>query len=84
MTADRSASACMRSLRRSSSRDGIFAVLGVHPLEAALTRYGYNARVLAELLNVRSAVVRAFLHGQLTHGRTQDLHAQLLAAGLPV
>ena len=55
-----------------------------HPLEAALTRYGYNARVLAELLNVRSAVVRAFLHGQLTHGRTQDLHAQLLAAGLPV
>ncbi len=53
-------------------------------LEATLTRYGYNARALAELLNVRPAVIRAFLHGQLTPGRTQELHAQLLAAGLPV
>jgi len=53
-------------------------------LEATLTRYGYNTRALAELLNVRPAVIRAFLHGQLTPGRTQELHAQLLAAGLPV
>jgi type II secretory pathway predicted ATPase ExeA len=53
-------------------------------LEATLTRYGYNARALAELLNVRPAVIRAFLYGQLTPGRTQELHAQLLAAGLPV
>lgn len=53
-------------------------------LEATLTRNGYNARALAELLNVRPAVIRAFLHGQLTPGRTQELHAQLLAAGLPV
>jgi type II secretory pathway predicted ATPase ExeA len=53
-------------------------------LEATLTRYGYNARALAELLNARPAEIRAFLHGQLAPGRTQELHAQLLAAGLPV
>jgi type II secretory pathway predicted ATPase ExeA len=53
-------------------------------LEATLTRHGYNVRALAELLNVRPAEIRAFLHGQLTPGRTQELHAQLLAAGLPV
>jgi type II secretory pathway predicted ATPase ExeA len=53
-------------------------------LEATLTRNGYSARALAELLNVRPAEIRAFLHGQLAPGRTQELHAQLLAAGLPV
>jgi hypothetical protein len=39
---------------------------------------------LAELLNVRPAEIHAFLHGQLAPGRTQELHSQLLAAGLPV
>ncbi len=53
-------------------------------LEATLTRYGYNACAWAELLNARPAELRAFLHGQLAPGRTQELHAQLLAAGLPV
>ena len=53
-------------------------------MEATLTRNGYNARALAELLNARPAEIRAFLHGQLAPGRTQGLHAQLLAAGLPV
>ena len=53
-------------------------------LEATLTRNGYNTRALAELLNARPAEIRAFLHGQLAPGRTQELHAQLLAAGLPV
>jgi len=53
-------------------------------MEATLTRYGYNARALAELLNARPAEIRSFLHGQLAPGRTQELHAQLLAAGLPV
>jgi hypothetical protein len=28
--------------------------------------------------------VRAFLHGQLPPGRTEELHRQLLAAGLPL
>lgn len=53
-------------------------------LEATLTRHGYNTRALAELLNVRPTEIRAFLYGQLAPGRTQELHAQLLAAGLPV
>ncbi len=53
-------------------------------LEAALAHYGYGARDLAELLAVRPVKVRAFLRGQLAPGRTQELHAQLLAAGLPV
>jgi hypothetical protein len=53
-------------------------------LEATLTRNGYSPRAIAEMLHVRSAEIRAFLHGQLAPGRTQVLHAQLLAAGLPV
>ena len=56
----------------------------IDALEATLTRYGYNARALADLLNVRPAEIRSFLHGQLAPGRTQELHGQLLAAGLPV
>ena len=53
-------------------------------LEATLTQCGYNARALAILLNARPGEIRAFLHGQLAPGRTEELHAQLLAAGLPV
>ncbi|WP_295587894.1 AAA family ATPase [uncultured Lamprocystis sp.] len=56
----------------------------IDALEATLTRYGYNTRALADLLNVRPAEIRSFLHGQLAPGRTQELHGQLLAAGLPV
>jgi type II secretory pathway predicted ATPase ExeA len=56
----------------------------IDALETTLTRYGYSARHLAELFNLRPAEVRAFLHGQLAPGRAQELHAQLLAAGLPV
>ena len=56
----------------------------IDALEATLTRSGYNARDLAGLFNVRPAEIRSFLHGQLVPGRTQELHAQFLAAGLPV
>lgn len=63
--------------------DGVLAA-DLDALEATLTRYGYSPRTLAELLNVRPAEIRAFLHGHLAPGRTQDIHAQLLAAGLPV
>ena len=63
--------------------EGVLAA-DLDALEATLTRYGYNARALAELLNVRPAEIRAFLHGQLPPGRTQELHALLLKAGLPV
>lgn len=63
--------------------DNVLAA-NLNALEATLTRNGYSAHALAEVLNVRPAEVRAFLHGQLAPGRTQELHAQLLAAGLPV
>jgi type II secretory pathway predicted ATPase ExeA len=56
----------------------------LHDLEPTLTRYGYNVKAFAELLNLRQADVRAFLHGQLPPGRTEELHHQLSAAGLPL
>lgn len=56
----------------------------MHALEPTLTRYGYNVTALSELLNIRPAEVRAFLHGQLPPGRTEELHQQLLATGLPL
>jgi type II secretory pathway predicted ATPase ExeA len=56
----------------------------LHALEATLTRYGYHGSAVAELLNLRHAEVRAFLHGQLPPGRTEEIHQQLLAAGIPL
>ena len=56
----------------------------MHALEPTLTRYGYNVKALSELLHIRQAEVRSFLHGQLPPGRTEDLHRQLLAAGIPL
>ena len=56
----------------------------MHELEPTLTRYGYNAKALSELLHIRQAEVRAFLHGQLPPGRAEALHNQLLAAGIPL
>ena len=56
----------------------------MHDLEPTLNHYGYNVKPLSELLNIRQAEVRAFLHGQLPPGRTEELHHQLLAAGLPL
>jgi type II secretory pathway predicted ATPase ExeA len=53
-------------------------------LEPTLTRYGYNVKALSELLGIRQTEVRAFLRGQLPPGRTEELHYQLLAAGLPL
>jgi type II secretory pathway predicted ATPase ExeA len=57
---------------------------GLDELEPHLARNGYNAKVLAELLNVRTAEVRSFLHGQLSPGRTQDLRERMLKVGIPV
>ena len=56
----------------------------LHDLEPALTRYGYNIPALAELLNVRPPEVRAFLHGPVPPGRTEELHNHLVAAGIPL
>lgn len=56
----------------------------MHALEPTLTRHGYNVKALSELLHIRQAEVRSFLQGQLPPGRTNDLHRQLLVAGLPL
>jgi type II secretory pathway predicted ATPase ExeA len=53
-------------------------------LEPRLTRYGYNVKALSELLNVRPAEIKSFLHGQLTPGRAEELKNEMLAAGLPL
>ena len=57
---------------------------GLDDLEPHLVRHGYNVKVLAELLNVRSAEVRSFLHGQLPPGRTSELREQMLKIGIPL
>ena len=57
---------------------------GLDDLEPKLIRHGYNDKVIANLLNVRPGVVRSFMHGQLSPGRTQDLREQMLKFGIPV
>jgi type II secretory pathway predicted ATPase ExeA len=55
----------------------------INDLEPRLIRHGYNAKALANLLNIRIAEVNSFLHGQLPPGRTQDLRDQMLKMGIP-
>lgn len=56
----------------------------MHALEPTLTRHGYNVKALSDLLHIRQPEVRSFLYGQLPPGRTEELHHQLLAAGIPL
>jgi hypothetical protein len=56
---------------------------GLNDLEPRLARHGYNVKVLALEINVRQAEIRPFLHGHLPPGRTEELHKQLLAKGIP-
>jgi type II secretory pathway predicted ATPase ExeA len=58
--------------------------IGLDDLEPRLIRHGYNAKSLAELLNVKTNEVRSFLYGQLPPGRTQDLRDQMLKIGIPM
>ena len=57
---------------------------GLDDLEPSLIRHGYNAKAIAELLNVRASEVRSFLHGQLPPGRTTDMREQMLKIGIPL
>ncbi len=57
---------------------------GLNDLEPHLVRQGYNAKILAELLNVRQSEVRSFLYGQLPPSRTQQLREQMLRIGIPL
>jgi hypothetical protein len=56
---------------------------GLDDLEPRLARHGYNARILAQELDIRPAEVRSFLRGTLPPGRTEEIHKQLLAKGIP-
>lgn len=56
----------------------------MHALEPTLIRHGYNVKALSELLHIRQPEVRSFLRGQLSSGRMEELHNQLLFAGIPV
>ena len=58
--------------------------LDLHDLESTFTRYGDNLPAVAEWLNIRRPEVRAFRHGQLPPGRTEEWHNQLWAAGMPL
>jgi type II secretory pathway predicted ATPase ExeA len=53
-------------------------------LEPRLTRHGYNAKVLAEMLNAKPREIKALLRGQLASGRTQELQHEMLAIGIPL
>ncbi len=57
---------------------------GLDDLEPTLIRHGYSPKVLAEILSLKPAEVRAFLQGRLETSRLQDLQAELRVAGLPV
>jgi type II secretory pathway predicted ATPase ExeA len=54
----------------------------INALEPRFTRNGYNAKVLAELLDTKPAEIRSFLHGNLTPARTQEIQSDLLAIGI--
>ena len=56
----------------------------INGLEPRLTREGYNTKVLAELLNAKPREIKAFLGGQLTPDRTQELQTELLAVEIPL
>jgi type II secretory pathway predicted ATPase ExeA len=56
----------------------------INALEPRLTRHGYTAKTLAELLDTKPAEIRSFLNGNLTPARTQELQNNLLAIGIPL
>ena len=66
--------------------DTIQAILApdLDGLEARLTRNGYNIKLLTEVLAAKPREIRSFLNGQLPPERTQELHDQLLASGIPL
>ena len=56
----------------------------IDDLEPTLTRHGYTAKVLAELLDTKPGEVRAMFMQTLGAERSRELKEQMLAAGLPV
>ncbi len=56
---------------------------GLDDLEPLLARHGYNAKILAHELDIRRSEIRSFLRGTLPPGRSEEIHKQLLAKGIP-
>ncbi len=56
----------------------------IDELESRLTRMGYNAKLLAQILNIRPTVVQSFFQGQLPPGRMQEIQNEMLAVGIPI
>lgn len=56
----------------------------IDDMEPRLTRHGYNAKVLGEVLNAKPREIRALLRGQLPAGRAQELQHEMLAVGIPL
>jgi hypothetical protein len=52
--------------------------------EPKLIRHGYGTKAVAELLSISPASARRLVRGLLPPGRTQELHAQMLKAGVPL
>jgi type II secretory pathway predicted ATPase ExeA len=63
--------------------EGVLAK-GLNDLEPHLVRHGYSVPILAQLLSVRPAEIRAFLHGKLPPVRAEELKNELLGAGIPM
>jgi hypothetical protein len=51
-------------------------------LEPRLARYGYNAGILTQELDIRQAEVRAFLRGNAMQRRSEQNQKQLPATGI--
>ncbi len=56
----------------------------IDDLEPTLTRHGYGVKDLAEQFNARPTEIRLLFRGELDPVRTQELHNQMLKAGLPL
>lgn len=56
----------------------------IDDLEPTLTRHGYSARVLTEMLGTKPSEIRALFNQTLEPDRARELKEQMLAAGLPV
>ena len=53
-------------------------------LEPKLARSGYNVKTISGILNLRPAIIKSFLHGQLSPERTQEIHKDMVTAGIAV
>ena len=56
----------------------------IDDLEPTLTRNGYTAKVLTEMLGTKPGEIKALFKQTLETDRARELKEQMLAAGLPV